>query len=171
MRAAVAVALLLLSLSVRSASLIEEVESDLYQRLSVPERWIPADHAVAIGGPDVEAGLHRIAYSFDGSLGNYLALIHFASHCETRSLRILNDHWWKFGIPSYVWAEAVEDFGSCRFKPATANLILALNAASGNVVDAANVSLRRLYPDGPKPEAGDAAVKAWTTWIDAKKGN
>ena len=48
MRIAVAVALLLLSLSVRSASLIDEVESDLYQRLPVPERWIPTDHAAAI---------------------------------------------------------------------------------------------------------------------------
>jgi hypothetical protein len=33
---------------VRGASLIDEVESDLYQRLPVPERWIPADHAAAI---------------------------------------------------------------------------------------------------------------------------
>jgi hypothetical protein len=48
MRIAVAVALLLLSLSVRSASLIAEVESDLYQRPPVPERWIPADHAAVI---------------------------------------------------------------------------------------------------------------------------
>src|SRR5580692_401788 len=48
MRIAVALALLLLSLSVRSASLIAEVESDLYQRLPVPARWIPSDHAAVI---------------------------------------------------------------------------------------------------------------------------
>jgi hypothetical protein len=48
MKVAVTIALLLLSISVRSAGLIGEVESDLFRRLPVPERWIPSYHAIAI---------------------------------------------------------------------------------------------------------------------------
>ena len=48
MKLAVTVALLLLSLTVRSSNLVAEVGSDLYQRHPVPQRWIPTAHATSI---------------------------------------------------------------------------------------------------------------------------
>ena len=120
-----------------------------------------------IRGPEVEAGLRHIAEPYDGNVGNYLALQYFADRCETWSLKILNDHWFDFGIPSFVWGQAVEDFGYCHYLPATANMISSLDAASGNLSDAANDALRRMYPDGPKGTVGDAAVKAWTAYVSA----
>jgi hypothetical protein len=120
-----------------------------------------------IKGPELEADLRQIAEPYDGNLGNYLALLHLSDRCDIWSLHILNDHWFDFGIPSFVWAEAVEDFGKCHYLPATANLISTLDAASGNLVDAASDSLRRLYPTGPKARVGHAPVNAWTAYVSA----
>lgn len=120
-----------------------------------------------IKGPGVEAGLRSIAEPFTTDPGNYLALLHFADMCQTWSLRVLNRHWFEWGISSVLWAQAVTDFGRCEYRPATVNLISDLDAASGNLIDAAYDSLRRMYPDGPKVSFGEAAVKAWTVWIDA----
>lgn len=122
-----------------------------------------------INGPEVESGLRRIAETFTADPGNYLALLHFAEKCQTWSLQTLNRHWFQWGIPSFVWAEAVYEFGHCDYRPATANLISSLDAASGNITDAAEGSLRRMYPDGPKGSLGQAAVKAWNAWIDAHR--
>jgi hypothetical protein len=118
-----------------------------------------------IKGPEVERGLRRIAETFDTDPGNYLALLHFADMCQTWSLQVLNSHWFGWRIPSFVWAGAVEDFGRCDYRPATTHLISSLDAASLNLVDAADDSLRRMYPNGPKAGVGEVAISAWTAWV------
>ena len=118
-----------------------------------------------IKGPEVEPGLRHIAENFDANPGNYLALLHFADMCQTWSLQVLNNHWLEWSIPSFVWAEAVEDFGRCDYRPATNHLISSLDAASGNLVDAADDSLRRMYPNGPKEGIGAPAISAWSAWV------
>lgn len=120
-----------------------------------------------IKGPDVDSGLRAIAVTFDTGFGHYLALKYFADKCEAWSLQDLNNRWFEFELPSFVWTNAVADFGHCDYLPETANLIASLNAASGNLVDAAYDSLRHMYPDGPMASFGDAAVKAWTAYVSA----
>jgi hypothetical protein len=112
-----------------------------------------------IGGQEIELDFGRVARSSNRVIGAYLALMHFARRCEAWSLTALNGAWRKFGIPTSVWAEAVAQFGKCKFFPATENLVNSLNAASLNVVVAASASLGRMFPDGPKEVLGDEAIR------------
>jgi hypothetical protein len=52
-------------------------------------------------------------------------------------------------VPSYEWAAALSLFGKYKYRPAVDTLIDALEAASGNVTQAAEESLRELFPRAP----------------------
>ena len=117
-----------------------------------------------IGSPDSEQALVRLARSTPRP-GSFGALMHFAKRCETWSLAALNDHWWNFGISSFIWAEAVEQFGVCKYQPSSTNLAAGLSAASLNVVEAACTSLKSMYPTGPECEPGLEGVEIWQAWL------
>lgn len=131
--------------------------------------WVAYDILKKIDGPEVEAGLSTIAHQNALDLDNFLALMYFADRCQDWALRTLNQNRWQYGISSFVWAEALADFGQCKYWPATPGLINDLNAASLNAVDAAYRSLRNMYPDGPHATDGPDAVKVWKAWISEHK--
>lgn len=131
--------------------------------------WAAYSLLEKIDGPKVEAELSTIAHQNALDLDNFLALMYFADRCRDWALRTLNQNQWQYGVPSFVWAEALADFGQCKYWPATPGLINDLNAASLNAVDAAYHSLRNMYPYGPRTTFGPDAVKAWKTWISRHK--
>jgi hypothetical protein len=127
------------------------------------------DYLKKIAGAKTAHGFRVLSQSGEFDEGKFVGLMYFADQCDPESLKVLNDHWWQFTIPSYVWEEAVFQFGNCQYRPATSNLVKALNAASLNVVDAALFSLKKMYPDGPKEtETPVDTMKAWTEWLQTK---
>lgn len=124
----------------------------------------------AIGGAKAEGGFRVLAQGKETGEGQFVGLMYFADRCDPESLKTLNEHWGKFGIPSFMWAEAVYQFGNCNYRPATENLVKALNAASFNLVDAALSSLKKMYPDGPREAATpEETKKAWSEWVRKQK--
>lgn len=125
-----------------------------------------------IDRPDAKKELRRLA-DLSPSFGSYGAQMHFARQCENWALSLLNENWGNYGIPSSVWAEAIEQFGQCRYEAATENLVASINSASLNVVDAACESLKLIYPRGP--DCADfplfppnEAIAAWQKWLTQK---
>ena len=117
-----------------------------------------------IDSPEVEEGFLRLAQG--GRNGpNYFALMHFAHRCQPWALAELSEHGNRFSVPSYVYVDAIDAIGQCRFVPATGMLVLSLNAASLNIVDAAMRSLEAMYRGGPRGVRGSEGVKAWHDWL------
>lgn len=68
----------------------------------------------------------------------------------------------KFSVSSAQFAETAELFGKCRYRPAIPYLVvIGLHAASLNLVDAADRSLRRFYPDSPKFDSLEAEQRSF----------
>ena len=87
----------------------------------------------------------------------YWPAMYLAKRCDTAALAYLDpgansksiaD---KFSVSSAQFAETAELFGRCRYRPAIPYLVvIGVHAASLNLVDAADRSLRKFYPKSPK---------------------
>jgi hypothetical protein len=96
----------------------------------------------------------------------YWPAMYLAKRCDRQALRYLNpgsksksiaD---KFSVSSAQFAETAELFGRCRYRPAIPYLVaIGLNAASLNLVDAADLSLRRFYPGAPSFDSPNSERK------------
>ncbi len=77
----------------------------------------------------------------------FLANLYLARRGDQKALENLN----RAGgnVASYEWAAALSLFGKYRYRPAVDTLIEALGAASGNVTQEAEESLRILFPGAP----------------------
>ena len=116
--------------------------------------------------PAIRDGLEHLAYSSNGHPAQAFMKRNFTQHlhdgedlywpakylakqCSPTALRYLSNH--EFSISSFELSSTTELFGKCHYRPAIPFLVgYALQAASLNLVDAANTSLRGLYPSAPK---------------------
>jgi hypothetical protein len=80
----------------------------------------------------------------------YACLNFLAKRGDKDALKILNDNYFNYGSSS-EWAKTVIWFGKYKYKPAIPNLIGSLDAASLDLVSAAQWSLEQLF-DGPHPK-------------------
>lgn len=130
--------------------------------------------------PSIRDGLETLAYhssspvaaeymrtSFTQRLDDgehlYWPAMYLAKHCDTDALRYLDpgpnsqsiaDN---FSVSSAQFAETAELFGRCRYRPSIPYLVtIAMHAASLNLVDGADKSLRRFYPHSPKSNSLEA---------------
>ncbi|EEF58036.1 hypothetical protein [Pedosphaera parvula] len=81
---------------------------------------------------------------------SYYVANYVAKTGDTKALKILNCHYYLYPVSSVQWSDTVELFGKFGYRPAIPNLIESLDAASFNLVDAAEESLEKLYPDSPR---------------------
>jgi len=100
---------------------------------------------------------NRIAPTFKKHISSeindtmYFCLNYLAKRGDKEALKILNDNYFQYGVSSFQWADTVQWFGKYKYRPAIPNLIDSLNAASLNLVDAAQESLEQIF-DGPHPK-------------------
>ena len=99
-------------------------------------------------GPRADSSLRPLASSANDHESTYYALKYFAEVCDSTALGILNRDYFGYGTSSLEWASTVKFFGKCRFASAVPNLIESLNAASGNLSEAAEVALLQMFPGG-----------------------
>ena len=93
--------------------------------------------------------------------GDCLIAHYLAKRGNRRALEVLNEHYGEYRLSSYGWSYVIPVFGTQRFYPATENLLESLDAASLNVVIAAEEALRRLYPGAPEAFQTLEEVKAY----------
>jgi hypothetical protein len=130
--------------------------------------------------PDIRNGIEHLAYHhqsrvaadymrtvftkrLDDGENLYWPAMYLAKGCDHAALQYLDpgpDQEWiadKFSVSSAQFAATAELFGKCRYRPAIPYLVvIGLHAASLNLVDAADQSLRRFYPTSPKFETLEA---------------
>ena len=80
---------------------------------------------------------------------SYYALNYLAKGCDGEALRILSAPPYRVLAHCQQWAETVALFGACRYSRGGGLLVSSLGHACGNVVAAADQSLRQLFPDAP----------------------
>jgi hypothetical protein len=115
---------------------------------------------------DIRDGLEHLAYNshspaarsflnrvftehLDDGEDLYWPTKYLAKQCDPAALQYLSSH--TFSISSYELSTSTVFFGKCHYRPAIPFLVsYALDAASLNLVDAADSSLRVLYPKTPK---------------------
>jgi hypothetical protein len=116
--------------------------------------------------PDIRDGLEHLAYhAHDAQARSFLNRVftdrlddgedlywpakYLAKQCDPAALQYLTVK--RFSISSAELATSASLFGKCHYRPAIPFLVnYALYAASLNLVDAADSSLRALYPNAPK---------------------
>jgi hypothetical protein len=115
---------------------------------------------------EIRDGIEHVAYHFDDDTSAdfmrrvfrvnqddgedlYYPVNYMAKRCDEAALHRLATE--RFSISSLQLASSVELFGKCKYRPAIPFLVdSAINAASLNLVEAAQDSLKLLYPDSPK---------------------
>lgn len=128
------------------APLIEAFENplDQDQQLIVAESLFYIDD-------DTIAPTFKNHVSSDINDTMYFCLNYLAKRGDQEALQILNNNYFQYGVSSAQWADTVQWFGKYKYKPAIPNLINSLNAASLNLVGAAQESLGQIFA-GPHPE-------------------
>lgn len=110
----------------------------------------------------------------DTELPSYLALKYFAERGEEWSLKVLNDHYFKYPVSSAEWAGIAALFGRYHFRPAAENLARSVGAASLNLAGAAHESLCELFPEAAdeakKLETPEAEQAYWIDYVGKHKG-
>jgi hypothetical protein len=133
--------------------------------------------------PDIRDGLEHLAYHsrnpaaraflnrvlterLDDGEHLYWPAMYLAKRCDLAALHYLDpgpnsqsiaDN---FSVSSAQFAETASLFGKCRYRPSIPYLVkIGLNAASLNLVDAADQSLRRFYPNSPHFNSLEAEQK------------
>jgi hypothetical protein len=119
----------------------------------------------------IDIAFHRsepeVARVFESMLGlgveegDCLIAHYLAKRGNRRALEVLNKHYGEYRLSSYGWSYVIPVFGIQRFYPATENLLASLDAASLNVVIAAEEALKRLYPGAPETFQTLEEVKAY----------
>jgi hypothetical protein len=135
----------------------------------------------------VRAGIEKVAYRqdtpealdfmrrvvaarVDDGEGRYYPLNYLAKRCEEVGLRALATGEFR-SQGGQQWATSVELFGTCGYRAAIPYLVdEALGDASLNVVDAAQHSLRKLYPDSPAEFESVAAMQRYYCGRAAREG-
>jgi hypothetical protein len=79
----------------------------------------------------------------------FFPLDYLAQRCDQRALARLNrrvnfDE--SFPVGCMLWAPTLEAFGRCNYRAAAPNLVLALNAACVNIIDASEKDLQKFFP-------------------------
>jgi hypothetical protein len=81
---------------------------------------------------------------------SYFANKYFAEAGETFALKNLNANYFKYPVSSAEWGETALLFGKYKYYPAKKNLVSSINAASLNLVEDSEESLKLLYPETRK---------------------
>lgn len=87
---------------------------------------------------------------------DWLAWQYLAERGDRKALAMLNQNCGKYILPSYVWADTLVLFGKYRYRPAIPCLLKYLSSVS-NPADAADQSLRLLFPGSPKLNSQEEA--------------
>jgi len=97
----------------------------------------------------------------------YYCLNYLAKYGDMEALKILNNNYFQYPVPSWQWSYTVRLFGKFLYIPATENLISSLDAASLHLVDAAIESLQMLYPDASRDfESPEEAKNRFKEYIN-----
>jgi len=83
----------------------------------------------------------------------FFPLDYLARHCDQRALARLNrpvNFDKSFPMGCIYFAPTVAAFGRCNYRAAAPNLVLALNAACVNIIDAAEKGLQKFFPHACK---------------------
>ncbi len=83
----------------------------------------------------------------------FFPLDYMARHCDQRALARLNrrvNFDKSFPMGCIYFAPTVAAFARCNYRAAAPNLVLALNAACGNIIDAAEEGLLKFFPHACK---------------------
>jgi|SRR5580704_5140263 hypothetical protein len=83
----------------------------------------------------------------------FFPLDYLARHCDQRALARLNrrvNFDKSFPMGCIYFAPTVESFAHCNYRAAAPNLVLALNAACVNIIDAAEDGLHKFFPHACK---------------------
>jgi hypothetical protein len=107
--------------------------------------------------PEVSKVMRRLYHDANEEVA-YYALNYGAKGCDPEALRILSARPFEPRAACQQWATTVALFGECKYRAATPFLVDSLRHACGNVVNAADESLRALYPDAPFPFASFSAA-------------
>lgn len=143
---------------------VAELVRQAKESSSVPATVWAVRILAALKRPDSERQIENLALG-PPDVASFEATMHFARSCSHRHLARLRAQWGQYDVPSFAWAEAVGEFGRCKYYPATPELVRSINAASLNVVDAACTSLREMYPNGPDCSPDEESVAAWKHWL------
>ncbi len=81
---------------------------------------------------------------------NYHFAIYLFENGDASMLAVLNRKYWEWQVSSVERGVAAKIFGKRKYRPALKHLVESLDAASGNLVDDAEWSLRQFFPDAPK---------------------
>jgi hypothetical protein len=117
--------------------------------------------------PEAQSFLNRVfTERLDDGEHLYWPAVYLAKQCDRAALHYLDpgptsrsiaDN---FSVSSAQFAETASLFGKCSYRPSIPYLVkIGLNAASLNLVDAADQSLRRFYPNSPHFNSLEAEQK------------
>jgi hypothetical protein len=116
--------------------------------------------------PEVDRALASFTCGKATELKSYLAFLYLAETGQEAALARLACDYYELPLSSLEKAEVAELFGRHMYFPAARKLVETLEAASGNLADAALKSLTTLYPDGKRGfSSPDKAVKYWSKRI------
>ena len=128
-----------------------------------------------INDPEVAAFFRRlVSRRFDDGESLYYPLNYLAKLCDPAALSILSGGG-KGGYEGYPgclqWSTTVKLFGKCKYRKAIPFLIDSLTAACMNIGDAADGSLRQLFPGAPQFHSAEEAQKYYRRRAAAKSAH
>ena len=94
----------------------------------------------------------------------YYMVLYVAKTGDTKALDILSKNYYRYGISSDEWAEAIELFGQFRYEPAAAHMVASLQSVSVNVIEASVESLEEIYPYSKKFKEFDTLADLQNYW-------
>ncbi len=97
---------------------------------------------------------------------NFYFAIYLIEHGDTSMLAVLNRKYWKWEVSSAQRGDAATLFARQKYRPALKHEVESLSAASGNLVEAAEWSLRQFFPDAPKFNSIEETKKYFNTRIN-----
>lgn len=94
----------------------------------------------------------------------YYIVLYVAKTGDTKALDILNKNYYRYGVSSAEWAEAIKLFGKFRYELAAPHMVNSLQSASINVIEASVESLEQIYPYSKKFEEFDTLADLQNYW-------
>jgi len=99
-----------------------------------------------IDAPEVRDLMRPLANE-ELDLQSFFANKYLAAKGDLDALAQLNENYFLYAVPSFVWSEAVWVFGEQKYEPATCNIVESLNAAYLGLAEQAAIALKAIHPD------------------------